>query len=81
MSQVALVALSFSGTPLMKIIGVMMTRPTIIIPAMAESGPIMGTRLDDARVPAEKKNAVRRPNMMLMWGQPTVSPNVRWSAG
>ena len=66
MSHIALVALSFSGTPLMKIIGVMMTSPTSIIPEMAESGPIMRTRRDDARVPAAKNTAVIRPNRMLI---------------
>jgi hypothetical protein len=49
----------------------MMTSPTIIIPEMAESGPIKRTRREEARVPAAKNIAVKRPKTILITSDPT----------
>jgi hypothetical protein len=51
------------------------TRPTTIIPEMDEAGPIIRTVRDEARVPAAKQAAVRRPKTILITSDPSTWGN------
>jgi hypothetical protein len=45
--------------------GMVMSRPTSMMPAMVEYGPMVRTVREDAKVPEAKQQAVRIPKRML----------------